>query len=404
MKTILKLAWRNIWRNKRRTYITMASIFFAVLLSAFMVSFQKGAWDRMIDNVVSYYLGYVQVHQAGYWNEQSIDKAFYPPAGLEALDLRIVPRLESFALASHENYTTGVMAVGVDPVREDAMTGLSGRLTSGRYFKVGDEAVIIAEGVAKNMKLGIGDTLVLISQGYRGVNAAGKYPIAGIAHFPSPDLNKRMVYLPLEVAQRFYGAEELVTTLALDLRSKNEVPRAVKTLQDALPAEEYEVMDWKQLMPDLIKAQEIDAAGAYLMLFVLYLIITFGIYGTILMMTKERAYEFGVLISIGMGRLKLGAIVWTEIAMLGLMGAIAGIVGAIPLVFYFYVKPIDFSNYADGMDDLYAKWGFDPIFPTTFESGIFVAQALVVLLITSILALYPLIKIARLRPVEAMRA
>ncbi|MDV7402135.1 hypothetical protein RZS08_62510, partial [Arthrospira platensis SPKY1] len=106
-----------------------------------------------------------------------------------------------------------------------------------------------AEGIAKNLKLGVGDTLVLISQGYHGVNAAGKYPIVGIVQFPSPDLNKRMVYLPLEVAQYFYGAEGLLTTVALDLDNKDVVPRVVRKLKSELPAEEYEVMDWKELIP-----------------------------------------------------------------------------------------------------------------------------------------------------------
>ncbi|MBK7406732.1 MAG: ABC transporter permease [Saprospirales bacterium] len=232
----------------------------------------------------------------------------------------------------------------------------------------------------------------------------GKYPIVGIVNFPSPDLNKRMVYLPLEVAQYFFGAENLVTTVALNLENKDAVPPAVKALRKALPSGEYEVMDWKQLMPDLMKAREADAAGAYLMLFVLYVIIAFGIYGTILMMTKEREYEFGVLISIGMKRLKLGATIWIEIILLGILGSIAGILGAIPLVYYFNTHPLDLSQMSEEATGIYEKWGFDPIFPTAFEPGVFWVQALVVFLITAVLAFYPLLKIIRLKPVEAMRA
>lgn len=404
MNTIFKLAWRNIWRNHRRTYITMASIFFAVLFSAFMVAFQKGGWDRMIDNVVNYYFGYVQVHQKGYWNEQSIDKAFVIPPELEEMQLAFVPRIESFALASAGNATSGVMVTGTDPVAEDSLSKLSERLVSGQYLSANEPAALIAEGIAKNLKLGVNDTIVLISQGYRGVNAAGKYPIAGIVKFPSPDLNKRMVYLPLETAQQFYGAEGLVTTLALDLDDKDAAPKAVKALQSKLPAEEYEVMDWKELIPDLLEAREADAAGAYVMLFVLYLIISFGIYGTILMMAKEREYEFGVLVSIGMNRLKLGLTIWLEVIILGVLGSIAGILGAIPLVYYFHVKPLNFDSFGEGMGDIYEKWGFDPIFPTAYELPVFYNQALIVFLITSILALYPLIKIYRLQPVKAMRA
>lgn len=409
MKTICKLAWRNIWRNRRRTFITMGSIFFAVLFSAFMVAFQKGGWDRMIDNVVNYYFGYAQIHQQGYWNEQSIDKAFPIPPELEDFskefpNVNFVPRIESFALASAGIQTTGVMVVGTDPVAEDSLSQLRSRLISGQYLVKGEESALLAEGIAQNLKLGVGDTIVLISQGYHGVNAAGKYPIAGIVHFPSPDLNKRMVYLPLETAQYLYGAENLVTTIALDLENKDAVPEALHFLKSLLSEEEYEVMDWQELIPDLLQAKEADAAGAYIILLVLYLIISFGIYGTILMMTKEREYEFGVLISIGMNRLKLGAAIWLEIILLGILGSIAGILGAIPPVWYLHVNPLNFDDFAEDMGDIYTKWGFDPLFPTAFEPNVFLVQALVVFLITAVLALYPLLKILHLQPVEAMRA
>jgi ABC-type lipoprotein release transport system permease subunit len=182
MKTMIKLAWRNIWRNRRRTLITAASILFAVMLSTFMMALQKGAWDKMVDNVVNFYYGYAQVHSDGYWEDQSIDKAFplqedliQLGAELDELE-QVVPRLESFALASSGNQTSGVLVVGTDPAAEASMTQLQDRLVDGEYFKNGEAATIIGAGVGERLKLDVGDTLVLISQGYHGVNAAGKYP------------------------------------------------------------------------------------------------------------------------------------------------------------------------------------------------------------------------------------
>lgn len=403
---IVKLAWRNIWRNKRRTLITIASILFAVGLASFMESIQKGAWNNMINNVVNYYFGYAQIHQDGYWEEQTIDKAFDLKPELTQLDDElpavgaVLPRLESFALASTGNQTKGVLVVGIDPEAENSMTNLRDRVSEGDYLEDGEEAVLLAEGIAQMLRLEVGDTLVLISQGYHGVNAAGKFPIKGIVHFGSPELNKQMVYLPLPTAQWFYGAEGLVTSLALKIDDPDEIKPTVRAIKAKLPMEEYEVMDWQELLPDLVQAKELDSAGNYIVYFILYMIIAFGIFGTVLMMTKEREYEFGILIAIGMQRMKLASVVWLEVFILGIIGALAGIVAAMPVVWHFKLNPLRFSGaYAESME----KFGFEPIFPAEFKLEHFLIQALVVLLITTIVAFYPLLKIRKLEPVEAMR-
>ena len=155
---LLKLAWRNIWRNKRRTLITVASIFFAVLFSIFMNSFQKGGWVRMLDNIVNYYYGYAQIHQKGYWSEKTIneslvlnDTLLILPTKIEGLK-RIIPRLETFALLSSGEHTSGMMIVGTDPAAEDHLTQLKSRLVEGTYFNQKDKSLLIAEGVKDLLK------------------------------------------------------------------------------------------------------------------------------------------------------------------------------------------------------------------------------------------------------------
>lgn len=405
---LVKLAWRNIWRNKRRTLITATAILFAVFLASFMQSIQTGAWNHMMNNVVNFYYGYAQIHQNGYWEEQSLDKAFAVNTSIKALEevpeiQSVVPRIESFALASHEEKTKGVLVIGVEPDTEDKMTNLNSRIIEGTYLNPDDRAVMVAEGVAENLNLKLGDTLVLISQGYRGTNAAGKYPIKGLLNFGSPELNKRMVYLPLKEAQWFYGAEDLVTTMALQIDRKEDTPKAVQAVQTQLDMEEYEVLDWKEMIPELMEAKELDSAGNKMVLYVLYLIIAFGIFGTILMMTKERAYEFGVLIAIGMQRWRLALVVWMEILFIGILGTLAGFLFSIPLVYNYYVNPIDLSVMGEEAVATYEKFGMEPILPAAFEVSIFITQALTIFLIVTILAIYPLFKIQGLEPVKAMR-
>jgi ABC-type lipoprotein release transport system permease subunit len=377
-------------------------VFFAV----FMDALQKGAWNNMIRNVVNFYYGFAQVHREGFWEEQTIDKAFPLADSLARLDEGlegvhdVLPRLESFALASGGNATMGVLVVGVDPSLEDRMTALRQRVVAGRYLSADAPEAVLAEGVAERLNLGVGDTLVLISQGYHGVNAAGKYAVRGLAHFASPELNKQMVYLPLAEAQWFYGAEGMVTSLALHLDDQGDIPPAMRRLRASLDLDTYEVMDWKELLPDLLQAKQLDGAGNVIIYLILYLIIAFGIFGTILMMTKERAYEFGILISIGMRRGKLALLIWIETVFLGLLGALAGILVSLPVVAYFHRNPIRFSGEYAG---LLEQYGFEPIFPAELSASIFITQGLVIFLICSVLALYPLWQIYRLEIVRAMR-
>jgi len=404
---ILKLAWRNIWRNRRRTIITATSILFAVLFSSVMESLQQGAWNNMINNVVNFYYGYAQVHQRDYWEDKSLEQAMPFSDSLQQLTAEtevvqgVVPRLESFGLASTGDQTFGVMVVGIDPEREQAFTGLADRLYEGEYLRADDDGALLASGVAERLDLSIGDTVLLISQGYHGVNAAGKYPVRGLIDFPSPELDKQLLYLSLPSAQYFYGATGLVTTVALQIPGAEALPELRKSLAAELDTSYYGWHDWTEMMPELLEAKALDSAGNVIVYLLLYLIIAFGIFGTILMMTQERQYEFGILTSIGMRRGKLGQVIWLETVMLGIIGAIAGIVVSIPIVFYLKRNPIQFSGaYATMLE----QYGFEPIFPAQFDWAIFGTQALLVFIVTALLGLYPLWRIRRLKPVDAMRA
>ena len=215
MKTNLKLAWRNIWRNRRRTIITVASIFFGVLLSTFMTSMQEGTYSKMIDNVVGFYSGYIQIHHPDYWDNKTIDYTFTPDDSLYQVlkdNLSVtsyVPRLESFTLMSFGNNTKGAALIGVDPEKENKMTNLSHWIEKGTYLKPGDDGILLAVNLAKNLGVDINDTLVLISQGYHGVSAAALFPVRGILKFPAPTMNNLGGYIDIKAAQNFFSVPDI---------------------------------------------------------------------------------------------------------------------------------------------------------------------------------------------------
>ncbi|MEP4093769.1 FtsX-like permease family protein [Reichenbachiella sp.] len=401
----LILAWRNIWRNKRRTFITMASIVFAVLLAILLNSVKEGVLIKMQENVVSFYSGAIQVHKNGYWDEKTLDNSMAYSDSLitqlvnhEEVNVAI-GRLESYALAASEKYTKVCMVVGIEPENETLVTSLDKKVIAGDYIRSEDESVLLSEGLAEYLKLTVGDTLVIIGQGYHGVSAAGKYPIKGVIKFASPQLNKTMVYLPMKLAQQLFDATNRLTALVLDIDDVSDADRIEKELT-LTTSDEYEVMGWKVLLPELNQVLEGERAENVIFLFVLYMLIAFGIFGTVLMMTIERQYEFGVLIAIGMRNLKLSSVVVLENIMISVLGAIAGTMLSIPMIGYFYKFPIRISG---DLEKAYENFGFEPIFYFSIAPKIFYSQTIVIFCIALVLSLYPLLKIARLKPVSAMR-
>ncbi len=403
----LKLAWRNIWRNKRRTLITTASVFTAVILALLMRSLQQGAYQRMIDNVVSFYTGHIQLHATGYWDDQTIENSLEPDVDLykrvaatEGVT-RHVARLESFALASTGELTKGVMVIGIDPQGENELTHLATKLIKGTYLGNADNAILLSDGLAKYLKLNLNDTLVLLGQGYHGVNAAAMYPVKGIVKFPSPELNQRLVYMPLPLAQRLYSAEGRITSVVISVEQGADATKVAESLRSSFKDAPYEILDWKEMLPDLVQLIEVDNAGGIITISTLYMIIGFGIFGTILMMLTERTREFGILIAIGMKRAQLIIIVTLEILLTSGLGVLLGSGIGVPIVAYFHYNPIHITG---DMAVAYEKFGMEPVFPFSMDWSIFVSQAAVVLAITIVLAFYPWFRLRKMKTIEALKS
>lgn len=403
---LLKIAWRNLWRNKRRTLITAASVFFAVLLSNFMVSMQDGMYDKMIENVVGLQMGYAQVHQEGYWKDQIIDNTLEASPELEQKLLAdpevrgLIPRLETFALAASGDLSRGVAVVGIDPDAENAMTSLSDKVEAGTYFNEGPvRGALVGTGLAEKLNLGVGDTLILMGQGYHAAPAAGKFPIAGLLKFGNPEMSKGLVYMPLPDAQHMYAADGRISSYVLDLESPKYAEEVVGGISDRV-GEDYEVMDWKTMSPELMQLMEGDKGSNYIVVGILYLVVGFGIFGTVLMMTAERKHEFGVTVAIGMKRRKLALAVLMETFFVSFLGVLAGSVAVFPIVWYMNRFPVRLESLAEA----YEQFGIEPLLSTAVDPGIFIQQAVIVMVIAGLISIYPFQRILRLDAVKSMRS
>jgi len=402
---LIRLAWKNMWRNRNRTIITMAAIFFAVILSVIASSLKEGVFDNLVKNVVSFYSGYVQVHKQGYWGEQILDNSFKTSATDEQKITQqknvrsVTARLESFALASSADLTRGCLVVGIDPEKEDGITFLKEKLVLGEYVGKDDDAVLLSQGLAERLQLNLHDTIVLIGQGYHGSTAAGKYRIKGILKFGSPDLNDKALFMPLAAAQDFFSAEGMISSYILSL-SNTKDPGSTALEVSAALGKEYEVMTWQEMMPDIRQHIEADSNNMQYVLGVLYMLICFGIFSTLLMMMVERKFEMGMLVAVGMKKFKLMLLLLMESVLTVLTGCITGIAASIPLVYLLKKYPLRMGGETA---KAYERFGFEAVFPTSTDPAIFIQQGVIVLIIGLLLSLYPMYKAMRIQPVTAMK-
>jgi len=404
MKQYFKIAWRNLWRNKKRTLITVASVFFAVFLALLMRSMQLGSYGAMEENTIKNTTGYIQIHQKGYWDDKTINNIFSDDGIMDALkgipNISLsVPRLESFALGSAGSHTKGIAVIGTNPEIESEASGLEKRVIEGEYLKKGDDGVLVVVNLAKFLNLGVGDTITLISQGYHGATAAGIYPVRGIISFPSTAMNNKLLYMDLAQAQYLYGAPNMMTSISIMLHDPKKLATDTTAVREKI-GPDYEIMEWREMNPEVVQGIESDNISGMFMLGILYIVVGFGILGTMMMMTLERKREFGVMVSVGMQRHKLGIIVFIETIYIALIGVLAGIALATPLMYYFYLYPIRLTGEAaKAMIDM----NVEPVMPFSMDLAIYYNQAIVILVLTSIAVLYPLIVIQRFNVLKAIR-
>jgi ABC-type lipoprotein release transport system permease subunit len=473
MKEDFKIAWRNLWRNKRRTVITSASVFFAVFFAVIMRSYELGSYDSMILNFIESYSGYLQVQNIKYQDNPTVDYSFdYNDSLYHAISgvpdvVSVAPHIESFALASSGSQTKGVAVLAIDPEKErkfsnpvnklvkyrfteesigrlkssgnipdaviagtrsllgnsyssEARVELELGLSSGdvekylpeilgsakvsnSYLSVDDIGVLVSDRLADYLKVAIGDTVILMGQGFHGASAAGLFPVRGIIKMPSPEIDNKLVIMTIPSAQRFFDAEGKITSLSVNLTGKTHriMSGAQKKINSLLTDKNTVTKTWEELNPVLVQQIEGDSQTGIATLGMLYFIIFFGIFGTVLMMIAERTREFGVLISIGMQKRRLKRIISIEMVLLGFLGLAGGLIASSPVIMYFYYNPILLKGEIGKMMEDY---GWDAIMPTAWFGPYFYWQAVIVFIMVLLATLYPLRKIGRLKEIEALRS
>lgn len=406
MSDYLKIAWRNLFRNKRRSFITVSSVFFGVFFAVTMRSAQIGSLGNMVDNIVKSYTGYIQVQDTAYWEHKTINNTFELKFGLESfLDneksiKHYSPRLESFALAASGNKSKGIMLVGIDAKKEEQIIQVSKWLTKGSYLKNETGEALIGQAVAKHLKLGLGDTITLIGIGYHGASAAGLFVVNGLVKFPSPALNGKIIFVNIKDAQEFFSAENQVSSVVLMVDDYAKVAKVASKISKTID-KKYKVMTWMEMQPDLVQFVDGKTGSATIFIFLLFVIIGFGIMGTVIMLIAERKRELGVMIALGMKRAKLSTILFIEVLLMGFVGVISASVLTYPIFWYFEKNPIPISGDAGKM---MSDMGFEPVYVFSTKPEVFTMPATIVFTLILLISLYPIWYVYKIKVIDALRA
>ncbi len=401
---LIKLAWRNLWRQKRRTLLTASALALALVLSLFMRTMQEGSYASNIDNAARFYTGLIQLQDPEYADSQSIDdllpgdEAFIAKARNHPDIEHVLPRIESFALAAAGDKSKGAMVLGVDPLLEDDYSGISNKLISGDFLAPDDQKVLVGEGLARFLDLQVGDEIVLYGQGFRGQTAAGLYPVKGILHFPMPQLDNMLVYLPIETARLLYSTDQQVTSWVLHNRDLGQLKQTEAELAALYPG--VNVRDWEDLSPEMAQQITLDRVSGIVIMYLLYGVVGFGLFATLLMMTLERQREFGVMLATGMLRTRLLRLIGYESLMIAGLGIVLGLVLSAPRLTWFWFNPIELTGETA---EMMLEMGFEPVIPILVNVELVWNQIVIVLGLLALCLLYPMWRAYRLDLVSALK-
>jgi len=347
MKLVFSLAWRNLWRNPRRTLLSASAVGTMVFLLTFAQSMQLGSYDTMVDHAASVLHGHVQVQRADYIDEPRV-RYVLDDAEQIAQQLRTVdgvraatPRAMSSALASKEETTYGALVVGVDPQWEGEVSWVPGAVNEGRYLSATDPSqapaaeAVVGELLAQNLDLSVGDELVLLGVTPEDGMAVLVANVVGLLATGQPALDRAMVHVPLGLFQEAFDMQNSAHSVAVMYPNYTDADDALQRLGKTVelsPTQENpdggspEFALWNQLVPEIEGAIASDKASAFVMFAVLVLLATFSIANTFVMMLFERTREFGSLLAMGARPGTLRGTIALETLMLATLGALVGAV------------------------------------------------------------------------------
>ena len=401
---LFTLAWKNIWRNKKRSLVILTAITLGLWAGLFSVAVMIGSWDTTVNSTVDRYLSHIQIHTKEFKDENLI--SFYIPHGNEISDeikklkevKDVSARVIIEGMASSPTSSRGVSIIGVDPISEKSVTTIADKIVDGDYFNgIKKNPVMIGERLAEKLGLKLRSKLVLSFQGIDTTLTYAAFRVVGIYKTESSQFDEANVYVRKIDLYSVMNSKPIVNEIAIRLNKLANLDTTLVMLKKSFAP--LVVESWKDLAPELSMMYEYLIVELEIFLAIIMAAFLFGITNTMLMSVLDRVREFGVLLAVGMKRMRVFLLIMIETVILSLIGGIIGMAMGSLTIWYFSDKGIDLTLFSEGL----SAWGMPtilyPILPTYFY-GILTTMIIATAIFA---AIYPSVKTIKLRPADAIR-
>lgn len=405
MKLILIIAWRNIWRNRRRSIIMIMAITAGLWGGLFAASFSHGMLEQRFETSIEQHISHIQIHHPDFIRDQAVEHQIehWPElrdlldkdAGIKAFSGRT---LLSGMLAS-ANLTQGVRILGIDTEREAQTTGISSHLISGSYF-AGEvtNQVLVGKKLAEKTKLQERSRLVLTFQDTDGELISGAFRVAGIFQTANSIFDETHVFILQSDLQGMFDGQLIINEIALLAEDKEMIPQIQDKYKELFP--DYSIRTWDEISPELTFLVEMAGVMITVILIIILMALGFGLVNTMLMSVFERTRELGMLLSVGMNKKRVFMMILLETTFLSLLGALGGIILSTGSIFLASQNGIDLSSV--GGDSMEA-FGFSAVVYPSLNISLYIRLIILVIITAILTTIYPAMKATRLSPAEAVR-
>ena len=402
----MKMVLRNIVAYKKRTIVTVLLTSLTTTLLVFASAWQDGSHHTMIKNAVEIYPSYLQITGKEFRDKPSYEHLIFDTAMIRKKLAEIegiaisAARFESFVLYSADEKAVGGMLTGIEPEKEAGLSRISASLLRGEYLSGEDSnQVYIGNELAKRLKVDVGDEVAFVGNGADYSFAADNLRVKGVFRTGLYEFDSSTAFLNLSYFEEVMAAANYATHIIVMPERPEQVEALAATIGTALGSE-YASESWQQIMAQLVKAMQMDSVFGYITLGIFFIVIFFVIMIYTLLTVYSRIREIGVLRAIGTTPKQIFGMLMLESALLAVVSVVLGGLLGGAIAYYFHLNPIPMASF----EEQFKQYGLAvSAIPTAFQPLVILRDMVVMFVLSVLSTLYPILKINRYRPVEAMR-
>jgi len=405
MKMLLKISWRNVWRNPRRSLVMIAAVMVGIWAGVFVSSLTLGIMEQRFRTSIEQHISHIQIQNPEFLKENNVVHYISEWNDLN-LKLENDPAIKAFSgrtkvsgMLATSNLTTSINLIGIDTNNEHQTTGLANNIMDGSFFAGNEQnPILIGKKLADKTKSQIGSRVVITFQNLEGELTSALFRVAGIYQTSNTMYDEVSAYALQSDISEFLQAEAVINQVAILCHDVNIVDTVVSNYKSYFP--DLTVRPWNEISPELSFMQEMTSVMLTVILIIILFALAFGLLNTILMSVYERIRELGMLMAVGMNKKKVFVMILFETTYITMIGTLVGMVFGMMTIVLFKKTGIDFSSV--GGDSLNA-FGFDTVVYPTVDASYFVLITFLSAITAILTAIYPALKALRLNPAEAVR-